>query len=175
MYIHHEDIIIRDAVESDSQQLADWWNDGRVMAHAGFPLGLGITPQEIAISLSTDSDDTRRRLIIEHQKKPIGEMNFRNRGNRTAEIGIKICDPSYQEKGLGRTVLSLLIDELFRRGYARITLDTNLNNTRAQHVYELLGFRKLRVNHYSWTDQLGQLQSSVDYELTADDFHNYAE
>ena len=53
-------------------------------------------------------------------------------------------------------------------------LDTNLKNERAQHVYEMLGFRKLRVNIDSWEDQLGELQSSVDYELVPADFTNYS-
>ena len=35
---------------------------------------------------------------------------------------------------------------LFRNGYSKIVLDTNLTNTRAQHVYESLGFRKVRTN-----------------------------
>jgi len=49
-------------------------------------------------------------------------------------------------------------------------LDTNLKNTRAQHVYEKLGFRKVRTRINAWKDQLGELQSAVDYELTAEDF-----
>ena len=66
------------------------------------------------------------------------------------------------------------IAELFQRGYEKIVLDTNLKNVRAQHVYEMLGFRKLRVNIDSWEDQLGELQSSVDYELVPGDFQNYS-
>ncbi len=50
-------------------------------------------------------------------------------------------------------------------GYDVIKLDTNLENKRAQHVYEELGFRRIRVNIDSWKDQLGRDQSSVDYEL----------
>ena len=58
--------------------------------------------------------------------------------------------------------------------YQKIILDTNLNNKRAQHVYEKLGFRKLRVNVNSWQNQLGEPQSSVDYELIPEDFVNFA-
>ncbi len=36
----------------------------------------------------------------------------------------------------------MLIEELFHMGAQLIFLDTNLNNTRAQHVYEKLGFKK---------------------------------
>ena len=53
-------------------------------------------------------------------------------------------------------------------------MDTNLKNERAQHVYEQLGFRKLRVNMDSWEDQLGVPQSSVDYELTPELFQDYS-
>lgn len=64
----------------------------------------------------------------------------------------------------------MFIDELFNMGFKKIILDTNLKNTRAQHIYELLGFKKVRVNENSWTDQLGELQTSVDYELIESDF-----
>lgn len=97
-------------------------------------------------------------------------MSYYNLGNHTAEIGIKICETEYQDKGLGRVLLSMLIKELFSRGYERIVLDTNLKNTRAQHVYETLGFKKVRIRENSWKNQVGEVQSSVDYELARDDF-----
>ena len=135
--------------------------------------GLGISEEEIRESLAKDDDEIRRRLIIEYDGKKIGEMNFSKKED-AGSIGIKICEKEYQERGLGRVCLSLLIKELFNRGYQKIVLDTNLNNTRAQHVYELLGFEKKRVNIDSWRDQTGKLNSSVDYELTEEDFHDYA-
>ena len=57
--------------------------------------------------------------------------------------------------------------------FEKIVLDTNLTNKRAQHVYESLGFQKLRVNIDSWIDQLGNKQSAVDYELTEDNFVDF--
>lgn len=174
MRIEKDDICIRNAEKEDCEQLAKWWNDGSVMAHAGFPLGLGTTAEEIEKSILTDSDDTRRRLIIDFQNTPIGEMSYRNKNDHIAEIGIKICKADYQEKGLGRICLSLLIRELFQMGYEKIVLDTNEKNLRARHVYELLGFRKLRISRDSWKDQLGNPQSSVDYELIPKDFNDYA-
>ena len=50
-------------------------------------------------------------------------------------------------------------------GYKKIIFDTNLTNTRAQHVYEKLGFKKIGIKNNSWKNQLGELQSSVDYKL----------
>lgn len=173
MRIDYNNLTIRNAVASDSEQLAKWWNDGAVMAHAGFPLGLGITAEKITADLATDSDNTRRRLILEVDGEAVGEMNYRNLNDGSAEIGIKICEASKQEKGHGRLFLSMLIEELFAMGYEKIVLDTNLKNERAQHVYESLGFRKLRINENSWKDQLGNWQSSVDYELLPQDFVDY--
>ena len=133
MEITYKDICIRNAGPADCEQLAAWWNDGAVMAHAGFPNGLGTTPEHIREEIAGDTDDTDRRLIIDYKGVPIGEMSYGNKGGNVAEIGIKICNPDYQEKGLGRTILSMLIAELFARGYTKIVLDTNLKNERAQH------------------------------------------
>ena len=172
MNISFENITIRNTEDRDIDQLVNWWNDGRVMAHAGFPLGLGTTSEKVRADLKGDSDDARRRLVLEYDGKLIGEMNYNVLGEK-AEIGIKICDFTCQEKGIGRKALSMLISTLFDRGIREIVLDTNLANKRAQHVYESLGFRKLRVNIDSWQDQMGRMQSSVDYSLIQDEFIDY--
>lgn len=102
-------------------------------------------------------------------------MNYRIKDEATAEIGIKICNFSLHDKGLGKMLLSMLISSLFSdMGYKRILLDTNVNNKRAQHVYEELGFRKLRVLENSWENQHGELQSSIDYEMYQEDFVDFA-
>ena len=167
MLITQGNLTIRNATADDAEQLCAWWNDGKIMAHAGFPNGLGITPQAIRDDLAGDTDETCRRCVIELNGKLIGEMNYRNKGEGTAEIGIKICESAEQEKGYGTTLLSMFIDALFHSyGYEKIILDTNAKNTRAQHVYEKIGFKKVGENRDSWKDQLGEPQSSIDYELT---------
>lgn len=166
--LEHGDIRVRQATVSDAKQLTAWWNDGAVMAHAGFPNGLGTTVEEVIAGLGVD------RLVIEEDERLIGECCYRSVNDGTAEIGIKICEADCQNRGVGRIVLSMLIRWLFANGYTKIVLDTNLNNKRAQHVYERLGFRKVCTNLDSWTDQLGQLQSVVDYELTEESFLDLA-
>ncbi len=176
MLLSYKDLTIRNAVSHDAKQLERWWNDGTVMAHAGFPKGTGQTAEEISEALRADSDETRCRLIAELHGVPIGEMMYRNQGEGTAEIGIKICDFSLHDQGLGKLLLSMLILLLFYDlGYRKIVLDTNLKNKRAQHVYERLGFQKLRVVENAFQDQLGEWQSSVEYELSPEGFVNFAE
>ena len=179
MKIEHNEICLRDVTAADCKQLGKWWNDGSIMAHAGFPNGLGTTAEEIWEKTKNDSDTTRRRLMILYKGAAIGEMAYFNLGDDTAEIDIKICERNFQEKGLGRLVLSLLLKELFSMGYKKIVLDTNLRNTRAQHVYaqhvyELLGFRKVRIKKDFWKDQVGELQSVVDYELLLEEFVDWS-
>ena len=169
MHLQYDDLTIRPALPSDAPQLVRWWNDGAVMAHAGFPFGLGTTIEKEATRLPAPG-----RLMLEYKNQPIGEMNWRDVGEKTAEIGIKICESTFQEQGLGRIYLSLLLKELFARGFTQIILDTNLNNTRAQHVYEKLGFRKVAIRENSWHDQLGNPQSAVDYTLKPEAFIDYA-
>jgi len=171
MIIKDNNLIIRNATSEDAPILCNWWNDGKVMAHAGYPNGLRITPQTIIQDLSKDSDEYHRRLIIEIDSVPAGEMNYRNKGNNIAEIGIKICNFEKQEKGYGTKLLKMLIGFLLNEmNYEKIILDTNVNNKRAQHIYEKIGFRKVGVRIDFWKNQLGELQSSIDYELTNEDF-----
>ena len=167
MHIKYDSLTIRDAVAADAAQLTAWWNDGAVMAHAGFPNGLGTTVEKVIAGLGNG------RLILIENERLIGEACYRKVGEGVAEIGIKICETDCQNRGLGRIILSMLIFWLFEQGFEKIVLDTNHTNKRAQHVYESLGFRKLRVNVDSWTDQLGNKQSAVDYELTEDNFIDY--
>lgn len=170
MLLTYKNLKIRNATWEDADLLCYWWNDGNVMAHAGFPNGLNTNAEKIIHELSTDSDDTYRRLIIEQDGLPIGEMSCRNKGDCIAEIGIKICEVEKQEKGNGALLLKMLITHLFANGYEKIVLDTNLNNTRAQHVYEKIGFKKIQVHYDSWQNQLGELQSFIDYELLKSQF-----
>lgn len=172
MFIQKDNITIRNATADDAERLCTWWNDGATMAHAGFPNGLGTTAAEIALQLGIDSDQTGRRCIIEVDNIPVGEMNYRNKGDGIAEIGIKICDFSKQNHGLGTNLLKLFMQSLFNDfGYMKIILDTNFKNERAQHVYEKLGFIKTQVAIDSWKNQIGELQSQIYYELPKECFH----
>ena len=186
MRLEQGKLCIKNAEQEDCKQLVSWWNDGAVMAHAGFPNGLGTNEEKVQKQIAADSDDTRRHLVIWYDGNRIGEMSYANLGdsleetgedtieNRTADIGIKICNPTFQEKGLGKIVLSMQIRELFSRGYTKIVLDTNLKNKRAQHVYERLGFQKVNIRMDAWIDQVGEKQSVVDYELTKEHFVDFA-
>ena len=74
MTIQYENLTIRQAEAADAKQLAAWWNDGAVMAHAGFPNGLGITEEEVKKGLGGGC------MVIEEEGRLIGECSYlRNR------------------------------------------------------------------------------------------------
>lgn len=176
MELQYENIRIRNAAITDAELLAKWWNDGSVMAHAGFPRGIGTTAKKVAQDIRMESDSTVRRYLILLDEVRIGELVHRQINPRVCEIGIKICDATKQNQGYGKKILSLFLSGLFDcLGYERIQLDTDLENTRAQHVYESLGFQKLAINRDFWVDQLGRARSSVDYSLSKENFHSYIE
>ena len=145
--IRKDNISIRHATENDAELLCSWWNDGKIMDHAGFPGGINTSVNEIKEQLARETDETTRRFIIEIDNEPSGEMNYRNRGEGTAEIGIKICDFNKQDKGYGTKLLQLFIEYLFKQlNYNKIILDTKPDNKRAQHVYEKMGFIKINTD-----------------------------
>ena len=53
MNIKYNQLCIRNAEKKDCEQLAVWWNDGTVMAHAGFPNGLGQAQRKLKNRLPT--------------------------------------------------------------------------------------------------------------------------
>ena len=84
---------------------------------------------------------------IPYEKQVETQRGFANPKNNYYDVSY-VCETSFQEKGLGRT--------------------------RAQHVYEKLGFHRVRIHENSWKNQLGELQSSIDYELKPDDFIDFS-
>lgn len=171
-------LVIRSAVTEDAQVLTDWWNNGEIMAHAGFPKGLRQTMERTLQQIGKNQMGLSQLCLIEIDSTRVGEMNFRIL-EHSVEIGIKICTAAYQNKGYGGRLLCMLIDYLFldealnqAASINRILLDTNLQNTRAQHVYEKIGFRKKAVNQNAWQDQLGVWQTSVDYELSRAEYES---
>lgn len=144
MYLKDDNLVIRNATSDDAKILCAWWNDGKVMEHAGYPNGIGTTQDFIVEQLSKDDDEMHRRLILEIDSVPVGEMNYRNKGDRTAEIGIKICNFEKQEKGFGTRFLKMLIGYLlYDKGYGRIILDTNVKNTEHSMFMRNLALERL--------------------------------
>ena len=162
-------IVLRTAEIIDAQVLLSWWNDGKVMAHAGFTKGLNTSLDNVLKNICSN-DEFRELLIIELNDNPIGEMSYTIASN-VAEIGIKICDHAQQDNGIGFLAIRTLIEYLFDKKCSKIVLDTNILNKRAQHVYEKIGFKKVRIKENCFKNDLGVYQTAIDYELLKADYN----
>jgi aminoglycoside 6'-N-acetyltransferase len=83
-------------------------------------------------------------------------------GSRHADVDI-LLGPNHQDRGLGTEAMSLIVRHLVEdRGHHRVTLSTAVENARAIHVYEKVGFRRVGVTRKSeldvrtgeWRDEL---------------------
>ena len=164
---------IRSAIESDAPLLLYWWNDGEIMAHAGFPLGLQITIDKVKESIAKN-DENRQLLIIYIEDMPIGEMNYTN-NDGVYSFGIKICNKTYQNNGYGTEILKHLFEYLFNvKNAKKITCDTNLKNIRAQYIYEnKLHMKRVKTSYKSWKNQIGELCSATFFEISKEDYLKY--
>lgn len=65
MRIQKDNIVIRSATVDDAIQLNKWWNDGRIMEHAGFPNGLGESLENTIENIKSREGKLSQLCIIE--------------------------------------------------------------------------------------------------------------
>lgn len=178
MRIEKDNIVIRSATIDDAIQLNEWWNDGRVMEHAGFPNGIGESLDDTIANIRSREGKLSQLCIIEIIGKPVGELSYSIRGDGAAYPGWKICDFNYQNQGYGPKIIMMLLEFIFtdedinsKFPIEKIIWDTTLENERAQYVYEnKIGARKIGIQENAWQDQLGNWRSAVDYQISKEDF-----
>ena len=180
MRIEKDNIVIRSASIDDAVQLNKWWNDGKVMEHAGFPNGIGQSLEETLTSIRDWEGKLSQLCIIEIDGKPIGELSYRIKYDNAAYPGWKICDFNYQNQGYGPKIIMMLFEFIFtdkainsKFQMEKIIWDTMIENERAQYVYKnKIGARKVGIRKDSWKDQTGRLRTSVDFEISKEGFFN---
>lgn len=155
-------VCIRQIEIEDIEIFCEWWNNGELMEHAGFPHGLLTSREAIKQNLmrtieNSDVYPEGRRFIICRldDMKPIGEMNYLgwDRRNRSAEFGIKICEMDEQGKGYGEDALMHFIDYMFRHlNLNRIHLSTMPDNQRAHSLYKKIGFKFIGAERQAYFD-----------------------
>lgn len=180
MRIEKDDIIIRSATVDDAIQLNKWWNDGRIMEHAGFPNGIGESLENTIANIKSWEGKLSQLCIIEINGKLVGEVSYRIKGDNGAYPGWKICDFRYQNQGYGPKIIRMLLEFLFtdesinsKCPIKRIIWDTMSENKRAQYVYERkIGAKKVGIRKDCWQDQTGRLRTAIDYEISREEFFN---
>ncbi len=59
-------------------------------------------------------------------------------------------DPGYRSRGIGRLLLEAIASFAYKRGVRKMTLEVRVSNTRAQALYEKIGYRSygIRKGYY---------------------------
>ena len=100
--------------------------------------------------LEEEDDDTKLAVVADGEV--IGYVQFWEEpdpSGRHADMDI-FLGPGAQDRGLGTEAIRVLTRHLIEeRGHHRITLSTSVDNARAIHVYEKLGFRRVGVTRKS--------------------------
>jgi diamine N-acetyltransferase len=82
-------------------------------------------------------------FVIAAEDRVIGSagLHYISRRDATAQVGIRILDPTFLGRGYGRDALMLLLDWSFRiQNYRRLWLETLGTNERAIRAYRACGF-----------------------------------
>ncbi|MDR4952312.1 GNAT family N-acetyltransferase [Chryseobacterium sp. ES2] len=114
-----------------------------------------MNPHYETSGLSTDRETTLQRVLYQFEKaniifldnQPIGLLKV-NRTFTNIEVLQLQIDPSQQGKGLGKRILSDILEEASLAGKT-VSLSV-LKTNKAQHLYKSLGFRTVDEDQYSY-------------------------
>ena len=95
-----------------------------------------------AISAWQEDADEAGYLVL-RDNVPIGwfAVNGLLAGDGTAFLKMAVLLPAWQNRGIGRSVLGYILDELRKQGVKEAALYTDQDNIRAQSCYTHCGFR----------------------------------
>jgi diamine N-acetyltransferase len=137
-----ERVTLRDLVRADVDQMANWPRFHEVeLQWANLDLSFN-SERELYFDRGRSSSTRRRFVVLDERGDIIGTVGLRNLDFLTGEatLGI-IIRADTVGKGYGtdtvETILGYAFDVLDLR---RVLLDVAVNNDRARHVYDKLGF-----------------------------------
>ena len=86
-------------------------------------------------------------LVLLANDNIVGMGAVSNHGSGVGEIKRMYIKPEYRGQGLGRTMLSKLIDRGREFGFSKLRLETADFFEAAQHLYRTVGFRDIEEYH----------------------------
>lgn len=110
--------------------------------------GFAIHDAEVAAMSRHYATSDARYYVVEHQGEVLGGAGFaRLHGTTpeqaTCELRKMYFRPAARGRGLGHSLLALLLDEMRAAGYRRCYLETTSWMRAAQHLYREHGFTEL--------------------------------
>lgn len=142
-------IEVREITVNDAKNLLEFCNqvgsETDNLSYGSEGMGLSVAEEE-EILAKFQNDKTSYFLLAEENGQIVGTCNCRSfrkkRLSHRAEIGIAV-KKAYWNKGIGRKLLTRLINLSRQSGLKILSLEVRTDNKRAIHLYESLGFRRI--------------------------------
>ena len=157
IYYEDKDIKIRDICEEDVVSLFSWRIDKELNKHDPRPLPRNskelidecmnyckIFDKEI-MNENIEERKYKFFIITGSENEPIGFINFFSidKVKKQGELGVKIGDKRYQNKGIAYKAASFILDYIFNNmDIKRIYIETGENNISALSLFKKLNFEK---------------------------------
>lgn len=142
-------IKVREVTVKDAKNLLEFCNqvgsETDNLSYSSEGMGLSVAEEE-KILAKFQNAKTCHFLLAEENGQIVGTCNCRSfrkkRLSHRAEIGIAV-KKAYWNKGIGRKLLTRLIDLSRQSGLKILSLEVRTDNKGAIHLYESLGFRRI--------------------------------
>ncbi|BBE23575.1 ribosomal-protein-alanine acetyltransferase [Arthrobacter sp. MN05-02] len=95
--------------------------------------------------------DTRRYIVAEVDGEAVGYAGLMVLAT-TADIQTIGVLPRFEGQGIGRAMLTELLDEARRRGADNVMLEVRADNPRAQQLYTRFGFARIHTRKRYYRD-----------------------
>lgn len=142
-------IEVREVTVKDAKNLLEFCNqvgsETDNLSYGSEGMGLSVAEEE-KILAKFQNAKTCHFLLAEENGQIVGTCNCRSfrkkRLSHRVEIGIAV-KKAYWNKGIGRKLLTRLIDLSRQSGLKILSLEVRTDNKGAIHLYESLGFRRI--------------------------------
>lgn len=142
-------IEVREVTVKDAKNLLEFCNqvgsETDNLSYGSEGMGLSVAEEE-KILAKFQNAKTSHFLLAEENGQIVGTCNCRSfrkkRLSHRAEIGIAV-KKAYWNKGIGRKLLTRLIDLSRQSGLKILSLEVRTDNKGGIHLYESLGFRRI--------------------------------
>ena len=108
-----------------------------------------------------------RLLLAVTEDRPAGCVAFRELAPGVCEMKRLFVDPRWHGKGVGRALVSTLIQEAKLAGYSTMRLDTGPHQIEAQTLYRRAGFRVIGP-YYDVPEELRNWLVFMELDLSGD-------
>jgi ribosomal protein S18 acetylase RimI-like enzyme len=112
-------------------------------AFEGYPVQVAFTTQMLARRVRFEQHDLESSLVALEGRKAVGMAGLAVRGGRGWVSGFGVV-PAWRRRGLGRRLISALLERARGYGLRRLSLEVLEGNTAALRLYEGAGMRVTR-------------------------------